>query len=753
MKGKKAKQIVLKAERALLRERIFHCGFTIHKLQIQRKELEDEIHDIVGELMAEVKDFMASVRMREAAKCRERQKLKFDKLKSKFRGDGHTTSREEEAKLKERWVINRSDRTLSNDECKVLSRGLKFAVTPREVPTYDIITSTEEACYRIKDSKIAQSLRSEVVKALKSAHPPKSNISKEERLALKSLREDKNIEILPADKGCATVVLNKSEYTTKMDTLVNDVSTYKSIKKDPTDKYRAQLVKILNQWRSEETIPDNLCRFLKPTGGVPPRIYGLPKIHKANIPLRPIVSSLGSVTYNVAKYLARILSPLVGKTEHFVKDSRDFVSKIKDLEVPPGHKLISYDVSALFTSIPTPDALRVIRTYLESDTTLCDRSPLSVDQLLGLLEFCLNTTYFVYQGNFYQQTHGAAMGSPVSPLVANIYMEDFEQKALASAPHPPSIWLRYVDDTFVQIGEDYILEFTNHINNQDPNIKFTNEPETEGSIPFLDVRVHLNDDGSTKTTVYRKPTHTDQYLNGLSHHPLEHKRSVVRSLLNRADNIVSDPHDRSQEVSHIKKVLKVNNFDPFMLDIPRKKNFTPNPATHQQAGGARQLPIAIPYIKGLSERLQRVFRDHGVSIYHKPHNTIRQSLVSPKDKLGKMNKDNAIYEITCGHCEQSYIGETGRTLKVRFGEHVRDSTPITAVTSHIHTTGHNIISDDVKVLDTEEHWYRRKVKEALFIQEKRPPLNRDQGLDLPAIYQHVVSRGEVSTSPSHVTQH
>ena len=141
-----------------------------------------------------------------------------------------------------------------------------------------------------------------------------------------------------------------------MGELVGNKDTYSPMKKDPTDKFRAQLVNILREWNNQKLIPEKLytIRFPYPTGGQPSRMYGLPKIHKAGTPLRPIVSSLGSITYNVAKYLAKILSPLIGKTPHFVKDSADFVNKIKDLEVPPGWKLTSYCVSALLYLLMMP---------------------------------------------------------------------------------------------------------------------------------------------------------------------------------------------------------------------------------------------------------------------------------------------------------------------------------------------------------------------------------------------------------------
>ena len=107
------------------------------------------------------------------------------------------------------------------------------------------------------------------------------------------------------------------------------------------------------------------------------------------------MSSVGSITYNSAKYLAKVLSPLVGKTEHFVKNSQHFVSLVKDKRVEEDEVLISYDVSALFTSVPVNKALTVIHERLASDETLVERTPLSASQVTKLLEICLQCTYFI----------------------------------------------------------------------------------------------------------------------------------------------------------------------------------------------------------------------------------------------------------------------------------------------------------------------------------------------------------------------
>ena len=291
-----------------------------------------------------------------------------------------------------------------------------------------------------------------------------------------------------------------------------------------------------------------------PTGAVSPKYYGLPKIHKAGTPLRPIISSTGTATYNTAKELARILKPLVGSSNHHVQNTRDFIEQVKDVRLRDGDCIISYDVTPLFTSVPIKPVLEIIQQRLTKDQDLHKRTSMTIKQIISLLEFCLNSTSFVFQGQYYQQVEGAAMGSPLSPIVANIFMEHFEKEALETAPHPPSLWKRFVDDTFVILETQNKEEFFHHINSLDNNIKFTAEStRADGSIPFLDTLVTPKSDGSLQTKVYRKPTHTNQYLQWDSHHAMSNKYSVISSLLHRAKHICSSQELLEEEQKQIQE--------------------------------------------------------------------------------------------------------------------------------------------------------------------------------------------------------
>ena len=158
--------------------------------------------------------------------------------------------------------------------------------------------------------------------------------------------------------------------------------------------------------------------------------------------------------------------------------------------------------------------------------------------------------------------------------------------------------------------------------------------EEEGKIAFLDTCVHLQDDGGLKTTVYRKPTLTDQYLNWDSNYPLEHKRSVIRTLINRSGTHITDTSDQLKEIQHVKEVLGTNGYPDWSLEVPNQSDKVKRKERKEITSTTpNSTPsIGLPYITGLSEELQRVFRDHGVAIYHKPTNTLRSLLVKPKEK-------------------------------------------------------------------------------------------------------------------------
>ena len=127
------------------------------------------------------------------------------------------------------------------------------------------------------------------------------------------------------------------------------------------------------------------------------------------------------------------------------------------------------------------------------------------EDIMDLLNLCLTSTYFQYNGKHYKQLHGTAMGSPVSVVVAEIVMQNIEERALATCRQTIPLWLRYVDDTFTAVHKDEIDDFHKHLNEQHADIQFTREIEEDGKLPFLDCLVS-HDNNELRTTVYRKPT-------------------------------------------------------------------------------------------------------------------------------------------------------------------------------------------------------------------------------------------------------
>ena len=238
------------------------------------------------------------------------------------------------------------------------------------------------------------------------------------------------------DKGVAIVIMDQQDYTNKAQTLLQDTITYKVLPKDPTSQLKNKLISLLKDIKQTGGLSTHKYKQLYPTSAFPPKFYGLPKIHKTGTPLRPIVSSRGFITYGAAKELAHIIKPLVGQSPHHLKNTQHFIKQLQGKMLEPGEVITSFDVKALFTYVPVNPAIQTVKQRLQQDNTLLQGTSMSIPQITFLLEFCLTNTYFLFQGKYYEQVPGAAMGFPISPLIANIFMEEFEVKALSSVPHP-----------------------------------------------------------------------------------------------------------------------------------------------------------------------------------------------------------------------------------------------------------------------------------------------------------------------------
>ena len=246
--------------------------------------------------------------------------------------------------------------------------------------------------------------------------------------------------------------------------------------------------------------------------------------------------------------------------------------------------------------------------------------------------FALISTCFQYNESIYEQREGAAIGSRVSAVIANLYMESFEEQAIASSIYKPKVWKRYVDDTFAVLDSESVDSFLQHLNDQHPSICFTIETESDGKLAFLDTTVSREPDGRLTTSVYRKPTHTDKYLAYDSHHPQSVKRGIVKCLYDRAKHTVTKPSVISKEKKHLSSEF-------VSIGYPPTPNTNEGPMTEFKS------TAVLPYVKGLSHQLRRCLQQQGVRAFFKSETTLRSHLVPPKDPADPTKQDDVVYRI------------------------------------------------------------------------------------------------------------
>ena len=624
-------------------------------------------------------------------------------------------------------VVNVSDEPLTRYEAELLGLGLNFALHPMKNNAMDYIVGFDKLMashnYNSEFSCIKGVLLQGILECLKN----RSGLPKRFQLAMESLKKKENIIITKADKGGKVVILKRETYFEKAHSLLDDSETYEKLTKNPLKNAAAEFNKKVRAIGSNKDDVKLLEQF-KVINPRLPYFYGLPKIHKEGVPLRPIISNVGSFSCKLAKWLSSLLIPFVGKfSSSNIKHSQDFVDKIKDLNCND-FKMLSLDIVSLFTNVPLNDVLAFLENKL---VDFQDDFPLPVSKIIALIKLCVTNNVFSFDNEFYRQKNGCSMGSSLSPVLASLYMEYFESCILPQITPPDMCWYRYVDDIFTVWNDNWgsFEAFFQRLNDLVPNIKFKVEWEVDGKLPFLDVLV-LRENGKLSFSVYRKPTHSGSYLHYFSNHSDQVKRSVASGLFLRALRLCSPQH-LDQELICVRKQLSKLGYPDWFLDkslsIAKSNYYGSNSSTSSNNEFHSQKILKVPYNVSTHSVLKTLPKDYVRVICSYP-NKLFSNVVNVHQKE-KCDVSPGVYKIPCNDCDLIYIGQTGRDLKSRVSEHknsVRYAQNSSAVFNHVSTLGHSIRWNNAEILYKSNCSYKRKIVESALI-DVIPNFNLSRG--------------------------
>ena len=608
-------------------------------------------------------------------------------------------------------VVNKSSFLLKSNHLDLLGYGLNFAMPHEKHNLFTFVEHLEKNknapndisynCIFMNLDQIFQSLKSD----LNDFFP------KRFRVALCELKREKSIRICKADKGSKIVIVNKNDYNLKMYSLLNDTKVYKKIVKNPLKKMQSQFNSGLKRI-SEKYGLQNLKKFESRLPSLP-YIYGQPKIHKKDVPLRPIVSIVNCPKYRLSKWLTKELSSLLGCfSNSHIKHNIDLLNRLKYIK-PGNQKFISFDVSSLYTNVPIKHTINFLKRKMP---TLNLDLNMPLDCYLELIELCLQNSFFQFEGTFYEQIYGLAMGCPLSSFLANMFLEHVESELLPRYKGVnPTFWCRYVDDILSLVPSNFILEdFLKFINNLYPTLSFTHEWEIEQKIPFLDVLIY-NLKTKLNFSVYRKPTNSEGYLHFFSHSALYIKSGLAQSLFLRALRVCS-PEYLDFEINHIFASLQKLAYPKHILNKSLKKarrTFYRNNVSDGNKN-VRKNNIVVPYIPSL-EKIKQPLHQLGTNLVFKYDNKLSHNLVKNKPKI---NNEAGVYKIPCKSCDKSYIGETGRSLKKRITEHKKDivlQKYESGVAEHVRETDHFFDFQNAKIVYPSNNTLKRHIIESTLI--------------------------------------
>ncbi|XP_058817473.1 uncharacterized protein LOC131680779 [Topomyia yanbarensis] len=628
-----------------------------------------------------------------------------------------------EIRQKAEWIENTTECTIPNYLERTLLLGPNFNIQNKtNIPYVRLIADVESA---IRNKPNADDIRAEVsnivtnyISYQNQPHTKQNDwIHKDIVQSRKFLKENPDIYVTRADKGNKTVILASTEYRQKMEEMVNDTSTYTQLNDNPTNKTLRKLNMIIDQWWQNKYIDTMTKNRLKVYNCHPPRIYGLPKIHKENRPLRPVVSTVSSATYKMAQYLSSILNHLVGKTEYHVRNSFEFAQELTKVKVPDGCVMYSLDVVSLYTNVPVD---KVYEYVGERWNELQQHTTIPWDSFKAAMKTVLDASFFQYDGKFYRQDHGVPMGSPLSPVVANIVMEKLEQltiERLKLRNISLTIYRRYVDDCFVVGNGEEIDTVLGEFNKSHSSLVFTLEKEQEGSMRFLDLT--LSREGENITKMWFPKQQNGRYLDFTSESPFSHKNNTAIALVDRALKL-TDVEKREESIKVALNILRNNNYPDHTIRkiLKQRVDRIYNSLRHTEQ---KALNFAsIPYIPCLSEKVGKTLRKHDVTIAYKPCDKIKTTVFTKlKDVIPKMQQTNVVYSIPCGVCkDREYVGQTSQTLEKRLTQHKKSvitNTSTTGLTQHTNDSGHHFDFSRTKILERINNERNRLNAEVLHI--------------------------------------
>lgn len=568
-------------------------------------------------------------------------------------------------------VKNLTNTQFTINEMSLLEKGLKHNIAPKldHRSLEGLAVDAEVAIVTNKKSGIVKSL---VANDIQNASTNSSSRgSGSEILALKSLKRKINsndLVLTKADKGNTIVVMNRDSYKEKVEEVIHG-EDFVRLRSDPTKKFKSEVRNLITDSTFVFSNPDKAKDKIVPMNSLPPILYGLPKIHKDNIPIRPVVSYIGAPAYNLAKHLNYILKDKIEfKPQFALKNSLDLIDRIKDLQLPNNAKLISLDVESLFSNVPYKECLDHISDFM-------DRKHLHPEekcQLLNLTSLCMQQNYFMFDNTFYQQKEGLAMGSPLSPLMADIFMDKFECQYIIGERHI-LYYYRYVDDVIICWTGTYrqLLTFVQNLNRCHPKIKFKLEKEQDKSLNFLDLTITRTSNRHT-FQIYRKPTHTDTVIPQSSCHPWQHKLAAFYCYIHRLLTVPLSLNDYQKELSIIYQIAITNGYSKQLIDkiIVRKRTSMVNRLLYAVPPERTQkVRSSIAYVGPVSDKISRTLRRSEVNVAFRTGNSLKRNLCNQKEKLDR-HRQSGVYKITCPECNSVYIGQTGRSFTARYKEHV-----------------------------------------------------------------------------------